>query len=322
MSTDWWPTAGLAALRQRAGALARIRGFFDERGVLEVETPVVAADTVTDPMLAAIAIDSPGTEAPCDARYWLQTSPEYPMKRLLAAGSGAIYQIARVFRRADRGSLHNPEFSMLEWYRPGFGYADLIQEVSDLLAVLLAKRPVVVLTYTEVFVQQLGIEPLTASDAELRAVASHKGINAPADLDRDAMLDLLMGTLIAPRLGRDCWCYLTGFPASQASLARLDPQDPRIAERFECFIDGMEIANGFRELTDPQAQRARFEADQAVRRERGETAPPAIDERLLTALEAGLPECSGVALGLDRLLMVAIGATTIDEVMAFPIEHA
>jgi lysyl-tRNA synthetase class 2 len=302
--------------------LASVRRFFDERGVIEVETPVMGAATVTDPMLAPIAVDSRGLEGSLASRFWLQTSPEYPMKRLLTAGSGAIYQIARVFRRGERGPLHNPEFSLLEWYRPGFGYADLIDEIGELLALVLPQRPVVVQSYAQLFVEQLGIDPLIASDLELRAVADRHGVDVPAGLDFDAMLDLLMGTLIAPRLGRDCWFFVSHFPASQAALARLSPDDERTAERFECFIDGIEVANGFRELVDAAEQRRRFEADRTRRRERGEPEPPEADERLLAALEAGMPECSGVALGLDRLLMIALGAQAIDEVIAFPVERA
>lgn len=281
----------------------------------------MAAATVTDPHIDSIAVDyaGPGSTGP---RFWLQTSPEYPMKRLLAAGSGPIYQIARVFRDGERGPLHNPEFSLLEWYRPGFGYRDLLAEITQLLAMLLSERPAVELTYAEAFRVRLGVDPLSDADETLLAAARDQGVEPPVGLGRDGILDLLMGAVVAPGLGRDCWCYVTHFPASQAALARVSPDDPRTAERFECFIDGIEVANGFRELTDPEAQRARFQADQQRRRANGECEPPALDERLLSSLEAGLPECSGVALGLDRLLMIAFGVDRIDEVMAFPVERA
>lgn len=322
MYADWRPTATVAALRERAAALSRIRAFFEARGVLEVETPVMGAATVTEPQLASMAVDYRGSAAVNGAVFWLQTSPEYPMKRLLAAGSGPIYQIARVFRRDDRGPMHNPEFSLLEWYRPGFGYRDLIAEVSDFLADHLPSRQPIEISYAGAFQSQIGVDPLSDSNAALYEAGLAGGISLPPELARDELLDLLMGTLVAPALGWDCWCYVTHYPASQAALARTSPDDPRTAERFECFIDGVEIANGFRELTDAGAQRARFEADRAQRRLRGEEAPPDLDERLLAALEAGLPECSGVALGLDRLLMLTIGAERIDEVMAFPVERA
>ena len=320
--TDWQPTADRAALWQRAELLQRTREFFNARGVMEVTTPVMGAATVTDPNINGIAVDyaDPRSEA---RRWWLQTSPEYPMKRLLAAGSGPIYQIAPVFRHGERGHYHNPEFSLLEWYRPGFGYRELIGEVAELLNAVLAPRATQTIRYADAFSSILGVDPLTATDEQLQSLVATNGLGITgADLDRDACLDLLMGALIAPRLGQGSWLFVTHFPVSQAALARLDPEDPRTAERFECFIDGVEVANGFRELTDPQAQRARFEADQAARRQRGETDPPAVDERLIAALESGMPECSGVALGLDRLLMVALGAESIDRVMAFPLERA
>lgn len=321
MDPDWRPTAEPAQLRQRAAALQRIRAFFESRGVLEVETPVMAAATVTDPNIESLAVDYHGPDGD-GPRFWLQTSPEYPMKRLLAAGSGPIYQIARVFRNGERGPHHNPEFSLLEWYRPGFGYRDLISEVSELLASLLPYRPTVEVTYTDAFRHRLGVNPLVASIDELRAAGRQHGLPIPGDLDRDGVLDLLMGSLVAPSLGWDCWCYVSRFPASQAALARLCPDDERTAERFECFIDGVEVANGFRELTDAGEQRRRFAADQQQRQARGDQHLPAADERLLAAMEAGLPECSGVALGLDRLLMIALGADSIDDVIAFPVERA
>jgi lysyl-tRNA synthetase class 2 len=302
--------------------MQRIRAFFEARGVLEVETPIMGAATVTDPNIASIAADYRGPEAAEGSRFWLQTSPEYPMKRLLADGSGPIYQMARVFRDGERGRYHNPEFSLLEWYRPGFGYRDLIAEIDALLAMLLPQRPMHQLTYAEAFQAQLGVDPLGASDEVLAAAAHAHDLPLPSDLDRDGILDLLMGAIVAPSLGWHGWCFVTHFPASQAALARLSPDDERTAERFECFIDGIEIANGFRELTDPVAQRARFDSDRQRRRARGEASPPPPDERLLAALEAGLPECSGVALGLDRLLMIALGACSIDEVIAFPVERA
>jgi len=308
----WRPAAGVAALRRRAGRLARLREFFAARGVTEVETPVLAAAGVTDVQLE-------GYPVPAAGGRWLQTSPEYAMKRLLAAGFGDCYQITRAFRAGERGRLHNPEFSLLEWYRLGFGQERLMAEVAELAALVLGPGETVRLSYREAFAAAGLPDPIVTGTSALAAAAAGAGVAVPPRLDRDALLDLLFGTVVVAAL--PARCFVTHFPASQAALARLSPEDPRVAERFELFCEGVELANGFRELADPAEQRARFAADRA-RREAAGRPLPGVDERLLAALEAGLPDCAGVAVGLDRLFMLAEGAERIDAVMAFPWERA
>ncbi|MBA1149030.1 EF-P lysine aminoacylase GenX [Ectothiorhodospiraceae bacterium WFHF3C12] len=320
LAGDWPPTAGPAALHERARMLAAIRAFFAERGVLEVETPLIGAHAVTDPHIDCVPVADPSGGA--GPSMYLQSSPEYAMKRLLAAGSGAIFQVARAFRMGERGRLHNPEFSLLEWYRPGFDHHRLMDEVAELAGVVLADRPVQHLSYQAAFEKHVGLDPFSCETAAMRSVALDRLPGAPElGEDRDAWLDLLMGELVAPALGHGAMTFVYDYPASQAALARLVESNPTRAARFELFIDGWEIANGFHELGDARAQRRRFEADQARRRARGGEAP-GIDERLLAALEAGLPDCAGVAVGLDRLLMLVTGASRIDEVLAFPVERS
>ena len=259
---------------------------------------------------------------------FLQTSPEYAMKRLLAAGVGDVYQLCRVVRGDERSRVHNPEFTMLEWYRVGFDMGRLIEEVAALLDALAsrvggARRTLRILTYREALQSTLQIDPLEVPTGSLLQLAVERGLanDTARTLDRDALLDFLMGTVIGPTLGHGEWLALTHYPASQAALAQLDPGDPRVALRFEIYADGIELANGFQELADAREQRARFMADNTARRVQG-LPPMPIDERLLAALESGLPACSGVALGFDRAVMVAVGARQIDEVIAFPIENA
>ncbi len=305
----------------RAALLAATRAFFAERGVLEVETPCLAGAAATDPHLASLATRCG------DRALYLQTSPEYAMKRLLAAGSGAIYQLARAFRDGESGRRHNPEFTLLEWYRPGFDHHRLMDEVEALIATTLGRqeRPAERLTYRDAFRRYAGVDPLTDPVERLAEAAREAASASLPDLgdDRDAWLDLLMVTAVQERLGSGGLTFLLDYPASQAALARVrrEPDGTAVAERFELFIDGVELANGFHELTDPAEQRRRFEHDLALRRERGLPEPP-IDEHLLAALEAGMPDCAGVALGFDRLVMLAAGAESIDEVLAFPVDRA
>ncbi len=263
-----------------------------------------------------------------ERRLFLQTSPEYALKRLLAAGMGDVYQLCKVVRGDERSRVHNPEFTMLEWYRVGFEMTDLIQEVAALLDALVtrvggAARALRQVTYREVFQTSLQVDPLEASTEDLAKIAAAHGLTGHnlTELDRDELLDFLMGAVIGPTLGRGEWLALTHYPASQAALAQLDPADPRVALRFEIYADGIELANGFQELADANEQRARFMADNAARCAQGLPEMP-IDEPLLAALEAGLPACSGVALGFDRAMMVAVGAKRIDEVVSFTIENA
>lgn len=320
---DWRPLAPLALLRQRAAALAHTREFFAARGVLEVDTPLLVNTPVSDPHIhsAVVRLAAPGARAP---RLYLHTSPEYAMKRLLAAGSGDIYQVCHVVRAGEHGRLHNPEFTLIEWYRIGFSLGALMDEVEELVRALLgpagSARRRERLSYRDAFLRELDLDPLSATTEELSRAAVPLGfVGAPAH--RDELLELLMGARVGPRLGRDALTFVHSYPASQAALARLDPDDSRLARRFELYCEGLELANGFHELAAAPEQRARFEHDRAERRRR---ALPAVapDERLLAALASGLPDCAGVALGFDRTLMLATGATAIDGVLAFPTARA
>lgn len=320
---DWRPTGSLDALRARACLYAQIRGFFADAGVLEVETPLASRAGLPDPALESWRSAWTGPEG--ERPLWLHTSPEFPMKRLLAAGSGPIYQICKVFRDGERGRRHHPEFSLLEWYRPGWGSERLIAEVADLVRLALNQpgRPVEILSYRQLFRDRLAIDPFLATLAELDACARGQGIAGVEhlNLDRDGWLDLLLTHRLETGLGRGRLTFICDYPPSQAALARLRPGPEPVAERFELYLEGVELANGFAELTDAAEQRRRFEQDQAGRRELGLPVPP-LDEAFLAALAAGMPETSGVALGLDRLLMAITGTRHIDEVLAFPIERA
>jgi lysyl-tRNA synthetase class 2 len=256
---------------------------------------------------------------------YLCPSPEYAMKRLLAAGSGDIYQICKVFRDAERGRWHNPEFTMIEWYRLGFDDAALMDEVEMLIGRLFAPMRTLKaaerLSYSAALQRHAGVDPFNASDAELLDAGLRQGISCEAELDRDAKLDLLMGLIVGPRLGRDGPCFICDYPASQAALARLKPGHPHVAARFELYLDGLELANGFHELVQPKEQRARFVQDLALRRARGQVEPP-LDENLLAALEHGMPDCAGVALGFDRLVAIALGTNRLADAMSFSIDNA
>lgn len=326
---DWRPSASAPLLRQRAALLRRVREFFAARALMEVDTPILVNAPVSDVHLHSAAVrlgSDPGTGEASVPTLYLHTSPEYAMKRLLAAGSGDIYQICHVMRGNERGRLHNPEFTLIEWYRVGFSLEKLMDEVDALVRVLLgaaAPEPSERLTYREAFLRELGLDPLTAPEAALQEAARPLALDRVAARDamsRDEWLELLMGAVIGPRLGRGTLTFLHGYPASQAALARLDPADPRVAQRFELYCSGIELANGFHELASASEQRARFEADNVHRRRRGLPAFP-LDERLLAALPA-LPDCAGVALGFDRTLMLAAGAAHIEEVLPFPTARA
>ncbi|MDZ7754313.1 MAG: EF-P lysine aminoacylase EpmA [Gammaproteobacteria bacterium] len=322
---DWRPAAGHPLLRLRARMLADIRGFFAARDVLEVETPLLGRHTVTDPHIASYLVpvdhDTPGATA---VRH-LQTSPEFAMKRLLAAGSGDIYQICKAFRRGEAGSRHNPEFTLVEWYRTGFDHLRLMAEVAEVVAMLL-QRPLSWARrgYDEVLHEFAGLDPRGASLIELGARAVELGLHPStrADMDRDELLDFLFSTAVQPRLGHDRLDVVDRYPPTQAALARIvDDGSGPVAERFELFHEGLELANGYHELADPGEQRMRMKLDRSRRRVLGlpDCAP---DERLLAALEAGLPECAGVALGFDRLVMLRSGESDIRRVLAFPYERA
>lgn len=318
----WRPTAGRERLALRAALLSVTRDFFVSRQVLEVETPLLVNAGVTDVNLCSV-IAQLG-----DRSMHLHTSPEYAMKRLLAAGYGDIYQLCHVARADERSRLHNPEFTLLEWYRLGFPMSALIKESAELLNALLAgagrpPRKLRELRYAQAFQDALGIDPLTVPQGTLQGLSAERGLNETTarSLDRDELLDFLVGTVIGPTLGHGEWLALTHYPASQAALARLDDEDPRVALRFEIYADGIELANGFEELASADEQRSRFEADNRLRDQR-RLPRIALDEHLLAALESGLPACAGIALGFDRAVMVASGAAHIDEVIAFPTEIA
>ena len=314
---DWRPSAAIETLRRRASLIEQVRAFFRARGVLEVETPVLARTTSPETHLASFEVRHPGDER---IAGWLQTSPEFAMKRLLCAGSGPIFQVTRAFRAGEGGRLHNPEFSMLEWYRPGFSQAALICEVELLLRELLHPGEPRRMAYTEAFLRFAKLDPLRAELRDLQARCRARGWREAGDADRDACLDFLLDDEVQGRLGAGV-VTLFDFPASQCSLARLKPDDPTVAERFEVFVDGIEVGNGYRELTDAEEQLARFERDRRRRRERGLPEVP-VDHRLIAALHEGMPECSGVALGLDRLVMIAAGCARVEEVISFPFDRA
>ena len=313
---NWPPLATHGTLMRRAAMLAAARAFFQERRVLEVETPILSSAAVSDPQLESLATHIAGLPG----EFYLQTSPEYFMKRLLAAGSGDIYQICKVFRDEQRGRWHNPEFTMIEWYRIGFDDAALMDEVEALIGTLLAPQrrlpPAERLSYSAALERHAGVDAHRSSDAQLTAAAQRHGIVCDARLDRDGKLDLLMGLIVGPRLGRDRPCFICDYPASQAALARLKPGLPAVAARFELYLDGLELANGFHELQDAAEQRARFDQDLRVRAARGQVRTP-IDEKLLAALEHGLPDCAGVALGFDRLVALALPADSLRHALAF-----
>lgn len=313
--TDWRPGATPEVLRQRAQLHALIRQFFCERGVLEVDTPLLASCGVTDPALEPLLVTS--GLPPGEAARYLQTSPEYALKRLLAAGSGPVYQLGKAFRAAEVGRRHNPEFTLLEWYRPGFSLDQLIEEVGELVAACLGSRDWRVLSYRELFLASLDVDPFTASLDALRSRARELVDTGNLEGDRDFWLDLLLSHGAEPWLAAQGMCFVRDYPASQAALAQLCERDGvTVGERFELYIDGLELANGYHELADADEQRRRFLADNRRRREAGLPERP-LDERLLAALASGLPDCSGVALGVDRLLMCRVGESDIRRVLAF-----
>jgi lysyl-tRNA synthetase class 2 len=321
----WRPSSSISVLKQRANILATIRDLFHLRQVMEVETPALSLATVTDPHLDSISCQYTLLGDSQPRSLYLQTSPEYAMKRLLAAGSGPIYQISKAFRFDSAGRYHNPEFTMLEWYRPGFSHRDLMIEMDALLRKVLQCEIAQCVTYAELFQQYCGLDPHHTSVAALQAFAKQQGLQihqAEAIQDLTTWLQLLMQAFIEPHLGFDHRpTFVTDFPAAQAALAKIDPGPPAVAERFEVYWRGMELANGFHELLDPQEQRRRLEADNAWRAQHGKATMP-IDERFLAALAHGLPACAGVALGIDRLVMAALSADSLADVLTFPIDRA
>lgn len=321
---NWRPTTTQSALKIRAAMLAKIRAFFAARNVLEVETPLLSHGTITDPYIHAITAQYFLAGSKQKQQLYLQTSPEYAMKRLLAAGSGSIYQICKAFRNGETGRKHNPEFTMLEWYRLDYDHHDLMTEMDELLQCILQTPAAKRFSYAEIFNQYLQINPHSATVNELKtcAVKHELFISSSIDQnDRNNWLDLLMSHIIEPHLGQAEPTFIYDYPATQAALARIRRDAIPVAERFEVYIKGIELANGFYELADAQEQRQRFEENIIERRALGFDEAP-IDENFIAALNHGLPNCAGVAIGIDRLLMLAANAETISEIISFPIERA
>ena len=313
---SWRPSASIEALQQRAQIMANIRAFFNARDYLEVETPMMGACGVTDVYLESI-------QACCSGKtYALQTSPEYHMKRLLAAGSGPIFQLARAFRDDECGRWHNPEFTMLEWYRPGFNHHELLHEVGDFLQAILACPPLVITSYRDAFLKACQLDPFDASLIELKACLQRfklAQVLSYDETDVDQYLFLLMSHVVEPYLAKhDAPVGVIDFPVSQAALACVNGD---VAERFEVYYRGIELANGFHELTNAAVQAARFEDDLATRRARG-LATPEPDVHLLAAMQHGLPASSGVALGVDRLVALVLNHLSIQESLAFDVSRA
>jgi len=309
--TGWRPSADRSALLARAELLAVVRAFFAERRVLEVETPLLSQAAVTDPALENFCL--PHSEG---ARY-LQTSPEYAMKRLLAAGSGDIFQVCKAFRAGEVRRRHNPEYTLLEWYRIGFDHIQLMREVGDLVCAITGLPGWQIWSWQAVMQWVLGVDPLGMDAGELGELVSSLGLTVPDDLDRDGLWDVLMSHCVEPAISDWGVVFVTDYPASQAALARCIPgHDAAVAARFECYVQGIELANGYWECTDPDELAGRFEQDNRLRRERG-LPERGIDAYLLDAMLAGLPDCAGVAMGLDRLLMVQHKFDTIESTLAF-----
>ena len=320
---NWQPTTDHSQRMARAQLMRSIREFFYQRDVLEVETPLLSRGTVTDLHLSAFTCEFNFDDSGQSLPLYLQTSPEYAMKRLLCAQSGPIYQLCKAFRHESAGRWHNPEFTMLEWYRPGFDHGRLMHEVDELLQETLHTAPADRLAYQQAMQTYAGLDPLTASHTALvdKLPILNINIDNASELSYDSLLQLIFSTVVEPAIGQDKPCFIYSFPASQAALARINTTDPKVADRFEVYFKGAELANGFFELASPHEQRERFKQDNALRSEAGCPQAP-VDEHLLSALEAGLPDCAGVALGVDRLLMLKTGASHIRQVLNFGIDRA
>ena len=326
--TDWKPTANLAALKARAQLNAHIRQFFAERGVMEVEVPLMGRCTVTDPFIDSISVDCRANGGAVE--HYLQTSPEFGMKRLLAAPfaaeMGCIYSLGKAFRNGESGARHNPEFTMLEWYRQGFDDHRLMVEVGELIGAILPLQAVIKFSYHQLFQRYFNINPHTAEAVELKKIAQvHMAIEIE-DANPDTWLDLLVSHVLEPKLAADhphSLVFIYDYPASQAALARtgVDDNGETIAKRFEGFYNGMELCNGYWELTDSAEQTRRFAADRSKRQQLG-LPMIAADQRLVEALASGLPDCAGVALGVDRLLMLQQQLQRLDQVLCFPSSQA
>lgn len=325
MQVDWRPSCSIEHLRLRAQMLASIRRFFAERSVLEVETPLLSHSIGTDPQLEFFTTEY--CLPPMQESLFLQTSPEFAMKRLLAAGCGSIYQICKAFRNGESGRFHNPEFTLLEWYRVGFSLQQLMDEIAELIGQLfdgLLSSEVQRFSYQEVFQQYTGLDPLEFSYQHYCAYALLNQLPDAASIceyDHATWLDFIFSHKVQPFLGENALCLVYGYPACQPSLARINYHDARIVERVELFINGVELGNGYYELVNADEQNRRFDSEIAIRQQKKR---PAVvkDQRLISALSSGLPDCSGVAIGLDRLLMLLSNSLTIDDVLGFAVSRA
>jgi lysyl-tRNA synthetase class 2 len=325
VSLDWRPTCAIELLQVRARMLADIRQFFADRSVLEVETPLLSHSIGTDPHLEFFTTEY--CLSPMRQTLFLQTSPEFAMKRLLAAGSGSIYQIGKAFRNGESGRFHNPEFTMLEWYRVGFTLPQLMDEISELVGGLFSGQSLQEtqrVGYWDVFALHTGLDALVFSHQDYCAYAREFGVPEAVDIcghDHALWLDFLFSHKVQPHLGENALCLVYGYPACQSSLARINEHNPLTTDRVELFIDGIELGNGYYELSDADEQGRRFDKELSIRQQ--QKLPVSVkDQRLIAALESGLPDCSGVAIGLDRLLMLLSGSASIDDVLGFPIHRA
>ncbi len=319
MSEAWRPYADKRLIKLRAETYSKIRQFMAERKILEVETPILSQATVTDVQLDSFHSEYSSPQTSLGKTLYLQTSPEYAMKRLLASGTGNIYQISKVFRNEEQGMLHNPEFTMLEWYQLGYDHHQLMQEF-ELFLNLFAINHCEKISYGKLFLEHTGLDPHTCDTNELKSMAQQHGLSSTIE-ERSVLLDFIFSYKITSTLGNNRPLFVYDYPACQCALAKLSDSTPKITERFELFINGMEIANGFHELTDAEEQLARFEQDLALRKKENRLDMP-IDHLFLDALKQDLPDCAGVAVGIDRLLMAMTGTKDIREVLVFPIERA
>ncbi|OIQ47531.1 MAG: elongation factor P lysine(34) lysyltransferase [Gammaproteobacteria bacterium MedPE] len=320
---DWQPSASIASLKSRARIMATIRQFFEQRQVMEVETPTLSQTTVTDVHLHTFETTFVGPGFADGKRLYMQTSPEFHMKRLLCAGSGAIYQMSKAFRNEESGRHHNPEFTMLEWYQPDYDHMTLINEVDELLQIVLGTQSCDIITYQQLFMTYLKLDPLSADIEMIRDVALPYdfGDFVVTESNKDTLLQCLFCFVIEPQIGLEKPIAVYNFPASQAALAQLDSTDERVARRFEFYYRGIELANGFHELQDATEQLDRFKQDNRERQQDGLVEQP-IDYRLIEALAHGLPNCAGVALGIDRLVMLALKQSHIQDVISFDVSRS
>ncbi len=320
--SQWKPNTTLEILKCRAALLNSARHFFQKKNTLEVDTPTLSLSTTPDPNIESF------TTQYHHQQYYLHTSPEFPMKRLLASGSGAIYQICKVFRQGEAGRNHNPEFTMIEWYQPGLNYRELMQQLDELVRLLLKDKlnldETLYFSYQEVFEKYVDLNPHNANKEKLLTCIQQHAIklyHSTNNLSNDALLDLLLTHIIQPNLPNNVPVFIYDYPTSQAALAKIRQGVINVAERFELYINGIELANGYQELLDADEQQQRFEKENRVRQQAGQQTIP-LDANLITALESGLPMVSGVALGFDRLVMLAVGVESISDVIAFAIDKA